>query len=796
MDFDLRIKALASLAASQTDAAIDALKQALQKAQTSLRKDTQYDLLEQSLAVLETIGHRFSDEAAAEIIAFIADIRTRQITYAAELSAFASNIATYQNTSTLAVRAIEVLLRLRYMATQTVTQALLKLSVDEDKDIRSKAIDGLKIITAYNLDVFYGSDNQSGIGGYPQEQVLELLLGFRDEELIEFQCAVLAIAESLLSPTIEGARWSSAAVTISRAATPAGGGVADIRGDTIRLLKRLYALVEGTSGKLSVIGVLNDATRPHHAPPGGDEATAMITRNTQDVLDFYESLINTADFQIVQKIESNSYWIFYHAPNEQVKRYALRIEKAVAANGEYQIYKTLIGFEGIFKGWEQLRKNDSYWEETDKFRTEKAVEFATSITSENFPVWRVRILSYVKTQSDDLATFPIFYRFLETFAKAQPKLALRFISVDTNEVAGFLIPLLRGLWDTPEQPAVRQLMNEWITAGKYLYASTKQFLDCPTLDRTLVKRFLDRAAELNDLPTIALVMSVAASNYRDDVSIIGELFMPALEILTERGSPHWIFDLWFRREARVVISKLNEHDTHLILQNLMFLEKIDYHAEEILYLIAQRMPEMVLTFLCQRLSEEAQGKKERKTYDAIPYTLHKLDKPLAAIPKEAVRIVRAQYDGDFGMFVFRGAHLLKAIFPEFSPEFETELLSLVEEGGDQNIEFVLAVLRNYEGQTFIHNVCKAIVKNVPADSQFRNEVSIALLSTGVVSGAYGFAEAYERKKMEMHDWLNDPSDVIREFAAWYVEGLNKMIAADRQRADEEIALRKQRFDEQ
>ena len=47
----------------------------------------------------------------------------------------------------------------------------------------------------------------------------------------------------------------------------------------------------------------------------------------------------------------------------------------------------------------------------------------------------------------------------------------------------------------------------------------------------------------------------------------------------------------------------------------------------------------------------------------------------------------------------------------------------------------------------------------------------------------------------MQDWWNDPIDAIREFAAWYVEGLNQLIAADRQRADEEIALRKQRFDE-
>ena len=160
-----------------------------------------------------------------------------------------------------------------------------------------------------------------------------------------------------------------------------------------------------------------------------------------------------------------------------------------------------------------------------------------------------------------------------------------------------------------------------------------------------------------------------------------------------------------------------------------------------------------------------------------------------------MRIVREQYDGDYGMFVFRGGHLLKTIFPQFSPEFESELLKLVDEGSDGNTEFVLAVLRNYEGQAFIHNVCKAIVKQVPADSQYRTEVAVALQNTGVVSGAYGFAEAYDRKKTEMQAWLNDPSDKVKEFAARYINGLDAMSAADRKRADEEIALRKQHYDE-
>jgi hypothetical protein len=797
MDFDLYLKALTGLANSHTQEALDALKHPLQKAQASLRHQTQYDLLEQSLSILEIIEHRFCEEITAEIISFIRGIKTRQITYSnsSELTTFASDIAKYQNSSTLTIRAIEVLLRLRYLATAKITQTLLELSIDEDKEIQASAINGLKATAVYNVDVFYGLDRQGGIGASPQKQMLDLLLGLGDAELVKYQRAALRITESLLSPTVEGTQWSSTAVTISRGAVPASDGVPDIRSGAILVLKRLYAQAQGSSLKLSIIGILNDAARPHYVSTSDEDVSAMITQNSRDVLAFYESLIANAEFQIVQKVETLSYWIYFHALNETIKSCALAIEKAVAANLEYQTYKTLIGFEGIFQSWEQLRKNDNYWEETDKFRKNKATEFANSITPENFPMWRERVLLYSRTESNDLATFPIFYHFLETFAVSRPQLALKLISDDSDEIARFLIPLLRGLWSGPEQSAIRKILNAWISAGRHLHASTKQFLDCPTLDLELVKHLLNRAAELNDLQTVALVMTVAASNYKDDDSLVRDLFIPALEVLTNCGDPQWIFDLWFHREMRVVISKLNDHDTDLILRNLMFLEKIDYRAEEILFLIAQRTPQVVLKFLCQRLTAEKEGKVRHKTYDAIPFTLHKLYEPLATIPNAAVQIVRAQYDGDYGMFVFRGAHLLKIIFPEFSIDFETELLNLVEEGGDENLLFVLAVLRNYEGQPFIHNVCKAIVTKISPDSEFQSEVYVALRNTGIVSGEYGFSEAYERKKSEILEWLNDPNEKVKIFAAWYIEKLDRMIIADRQRADEEIALRKQRFNE-
>jgi hypothetical protein len=128
---------------------------------------------------------------------------------------------------------------------------------------------------------------------------------------------------------------------------------------------------------------------------------------------------------------------------------ATSVEDAIRQHSEYQIYKILIGFEGKFDDWSKLKNDDGSGEEVDKFRKEKASEYARSITPENYAEWRQRILKYAQTESNDLATFPIFYHFLEIFAAAQPKLALQLLSTDSALIKGFLVSLLRSLWTGP-----------------------------------------------------------------------------------------------------------------------------------------------------------------------------------------------------------------------------------------------------------------------------------------------------------------------------------------------------------
>jgi len=163
----------------------------------------------------------------------------------------------------------------------------------------------------------------------------------------------------------------------------------------------------------------------------------MIAGDSVQVFSFFAQLVSREDFQIVQKIESNSYWIFVHALSDEVKSAALKVEKAIADNREYAIYRTLIGFEGIFGDWSTYERKSQQFEAIEEERRKKASDYARSITADTYAEWRARILEYAKTESDDLATFPVFYHFFAEFATARPELAQRLVTEDTTGVARF-----------------------------------------------------------------------------------------------------------------------------------------------------------------------------------------------------------------------------------------------------------------------------------------------------------------------------------------------------------------------
>jgi hypothetical protein len=809
VDAVTRIKVLGRLAQSNTPAADAAIARANEQAISSLADGHEYETLEFSLEVLLTVGFRSSKEAVSAIDRFIRSVETKRLVLSGEHGAMVEALSRYRNAHRLMSKGIEVLSALRYLQTPAVVDSLLWASTNTDESVRKASISALAGLAKYNLTVYFGdeADSRRGIGAMPQLLAIEVLEEKSDEDLRTYLQGVLTLLEGLLSPSMESSKWSSTALTISRAVAPADKGVAEVRQRSILVLKRLYSLVEPVSQKLSIIRAMNAATRSEGGAAIDKTFAEMIAANAQEVLAFFADIAKDADLQIVQKLEHDSYWVHFHSSSEEVRFAALNVKSIIDTNGEYAIYKTLVGFEGVFGDWAKSMRDESFALASQESRLKEARLIASRISDEGFDLWRRRILTFAKTESNDLATFPVFYEFLAEVATSHPDFALDLLIRNADQLARFLIPLLRGLWDGEKRHELLPIIREWVQKPRpdrssFLYACAKLFLSAKYVDLDLLHQLLDKAIELNDAFVVRQVASVAIARSNND-EYRGELkllFLKALRHLTELGDANWVSEIWFRKEAKEMVAELSPEDRREVLKNLHFLPHIDYQAEEVLAVIAERDPADIVDYLCERLYEPderaaAVERMGRSEYEELPFQFHSLHDPLSSDAEMVVQKVLDRYLKDSSLFVFRGAKLLQVIFPQFSDAFQRALVRLVREGGDAELEFVASVLRAYNGESFIQPVAKELVKRIPPGGELANEVEIALQSTGVVSGEYGMAEAYEKKRLEVVDWLQDPDERIRSFAAKYISALEAMQDSERERADESIALRKFKYGE-
>jgi hypothetical protein len=558
------------------------------------------------------------------------------------------------------------------------------------------------------------------------------------------------------------------------------------------LLKSFYDLAPDVSRKLSVVRAMMEATRMPNRGKFGDDVAEMVSDNTVHVLNFFADILPSQPLPIMQQIEHDAYWRFYHAPTEAVKVTALRIRSLLESFPEYAIYRDLIGFQSIFHPWEGDRQSRTGFAAIERYRSARAIEYADSVDDGSWPEWRPRIIEFSRTKSDDLATFPKFYEFLEAFAKRRPDLALILLRENLNDVRDFAIPLLRGIWGTSKRAELRSLVFDWIEKDQLLTPITKLFIKDDDIDRDILHRVLAKQLAAKDIYGLVQFVSVAVSNYESYPDLVSSVMLPAIEAISAQNNASWVHELWFRPELGAVVKGLSGKERERFVECLLSAPSIDFHEEAILVPIAEDDPERVIRLFGQRIERENAGVGGRD-YQAIPHSFHQLQKVLEKFPEIAIRMVRSWFDLDRPLFQYREAKLLSNIFPDFPDYFAKELIAMTRTDSIKDIEFVLAVLRSYDGQGFLHDVCRAAVEALPADHPSLSEVYAVIYTTGMTSGEYGMAEAYDAKAKNLSAWLNDPSDKVKRFAKEAIAALTATSRDERRRANEEIELRKHKF---
>jgi hypothetical protein len=377
--------------------------------------------------------------------------------------------------------------------------------------------------------------------------------------------------------------------------------------------------------------------------------------------------------------------------------------------------------------------------------------------------------------------------FCEKIGANKPQIALGWLN-QADIPKSLRMTLLFGVLQSAERDRAAALMREWIGGGVNLGAAARVVRYGKDVPEDLLRSLAEAALRVKDAGALGEVVPCIIG--RRDTSFVDKFLLPAVKDLAEAKNWFWLQQMFPDEQEQQFLQALTRKQAKAILESLVGLPSIEYHAEAFLKPIARAYPSEVLNLFQQR---EAHQKAPDERYEAIPFSLHELHEPLAADAVLVIASMRAWHLTDSKLFQFKGGRLLALVFPTFSDAFGTALQTLVKKDRTA-IDFVLSVLQNYEGQPALHETFKVIINVLPEQDERLTTIELALDATGVVSGEFGFVEAYQKKRRAVEPWLQDKRPRVRKFAERYIRSLDRAIAAEQRRAEADIELRRHQFD--
>jgi len=686
---------------------------------------------------------------------------------------------------------LDILNDIRYFYPEKVFNLLIMLSLDKEPEVKKKSLETLSRLSQYNLHAL------KEIGYYPQLLILGKIEKWSTEQLIERIESIVNISEKLLSPSFEGHSMKDyKTFSIQFGALKVDDNLKKIRERTIVLLKKLYLLVNDSKQRQKIIRTLKEVTRMPDRGGYDKDMENMVLDDANALIDYYISIIPNADNEIVEDIEEDAYWLSRRFDAKKLTRIK-ELQSLISPNKEYDIFRVLVGYKYYTKitDPEKVDPVKIDFKEVDARRKTKIQEFINDISEENYKDWERKILSVIKNYSfpEDQGKFFHFNFFLNELGKQKPEIAYKLLIENEEKLKPFLTHLIAGIWESRLKRLAKELISKWVNEGKHLSECALVFNYVGEIEKTLINEIFKKAKEIknkdaqNDI-FYNIIRSIV-KNYTKHKNT-KNLFINTIEELTKNENWNWIFNEWRGRD--LILKALIKKDIDIVLKNLLLVPDIKYSVEEILTPIAEKYPKKIISFFYKRFLVK-KNKKHEDYYDAIPYSLHEVNKPLNENAEIIIpEILKWFNKKDYSLY-WEGIPLIQAIFPTFDKVLEKELIKLIKSKNNKKVTIVLNILQAYEGEDFLHNVCKELIKEYPKNEDYRKEIFIVLSQMGGVSGEYGFVKGLKKKKKEIQSWKKDKNKVIQVFVKRYEAFLDKRILYEKKQADEVIELRKRRF---
>jgi ppGpp synthetase/RelA/SpoT-type nucleotidyltranferase len=697
-----------------------------------------------------------------------------------------------------------ILTRYRYLDVDITFDALCKLySWAENEDDRKRLTELGKALAKHQLQVWRKH------GPIAQAILVERIEKLCEGERRELENLLTEMLREVLGTEVGGSTSSSNAVTIHRGAVVASDALRAIRTKAIDLLKNQFALAESDKSHRAILQTLQAATQTPFSAEYSNALALQIMEDTRTVLEFQTQIAPNLSYELLQSTEhwvNLCYWRYVELPESmrsdpelaatraQIEAATLAFRDKANANPDFVIYKTLVGYNAVFPpAW----KDKAFrYSETKAYRAEQVDLLLASVDEASSDAWFERISHYAQTESDDAATFPTFGNFLERLAETQPAIVFGYIDRMEAPLENFLPGMLAGLMRSGAHDQARMRIDAWLDAGQHVGRVAWYLRFADPFDEALLRHALDSAIKHDDRLALRNVLVAAVSQFeKHPGTLIDGVFIPVLRHLKAAGDHSWVRMPWFSWLGSPIIRALDEEQAGIVLDALVSYPLLEDSAEDIAAAIAERWPGSVVSFIGNRLAF-VQMDDSPVRYDAVPFAVHQLQAPLAAVPELMLEGSRKWYDAYPDYFTYDGGKLLASVFPNLSNGLEERLSAIAADGNPNDHAFVLSVLSDFEGKPCVYSLVRAVVAKLDPENVLLAEARSVLRESGVVCGQFGFVELYTKRKEMIEAWLDDPSENVRRFAAEYVRELEGRIAAENRSAEASLALRKLEYGEE
>lgn len=648
------------------------------------------------------------------------------------------------------------------------------------------------------------------VGPAIQRAVADYVVALPDEDLVQELPLLVPMLEDVLGSEATGSSFSSNSVALGRGAVVASPALTAIRNDALGQLKRLFVLAPDAGARSRVLAAMGQAARPPYGAAPTRELSKILIANAVTVIEFAADNVGSASLEEARSLEIRVHRYFKRfrkvrdelADDAELAQWIAQIANATARFrtaleqlADFDAYKVLVGFDSVFAGhWEEPEPG---FEEIDTHRAQESQRLLAQIDGSNFEAWLDRLERFAQTESSDLATFPVFAKFLEALAVQQPKETLANLDRIDGKLGRFVFKLLAGLLRSTSATQTHARIALWLQEGRRLGEVSWLLVAVNDVPVDLFRAVLASGIAHGDKNVVKDVIRACAYNYVDthpQAAARQAVFIEAIVYFVQHDDASWIrLGGWFSWSHSQILPALDDARARQLLSWLVRVPELDGEMANLIAALTEHRPILLLDFLDQRL--EVGRTEESGSLVALPCALREATRSLSQIPADTLTAARRWFDAAGGSLDYSVERLIEAVFGDFPPVLIETLHALLSSGQRVDALFALEVLAAFEGQAEVFALAREAAAHWGDDEDLASHIHLALAQEGGTNGFYGRVKALQAKRARLEAWLADPRDSVVRLAREEAGYLEQRIASETKRTQATLAHRRMQYGE-